>query len=127
MSIVSRYVWWPEHDAGGLLPPVDVLAGVLAPAMWRVPPSWPPLAADEALVYVPPQWIGDWEHGHALAPGYQHVWRVAVAALLPLSSAPRTAPYRPATLPETATGPRRVGAWSRARRSRSERGGDGSR
>ncbi|MGH2487574.1 MAG: hypothetical protein ACRDHE_16355, partial [Ktedonobacterales bacterium] len=53
------------------------------------------------------QWIGGWEDGHALAPAYQQLWRVAWAELddAPLDETP-CPPYRPASLPLTATGPR---------------------
>lgn len=105
MSMIVRYARWPQHDAGGTLPAEDVLAGVLADGAWIMPASWPPLAPDEALVYIPPQWIGDWQTGHRLAPGYQHVWRVPRAALRPLPRRPRFGPYRPATLPDSAIGP----------------------
>ena len=105
MSIIVRYLLWPGHDAGGTLPPEDVLAGVLARDAWPLPGNWPPLAPGETLVYVPPQWIGDWQTGHRLAPSYQHVWRVPLASLRPLPPSPRVGPYHPATLPESATGP----------------------
>ena len=106
MGIIARYVRWRGHDAGGALPRVDVLAGVIAPGAWTPPVSWPLLAADEVLVYVPPQWIDDWETGHRLAPGYQHVWRAPRAHLHALPAEPLHGPYRPATLPDIATGPR---------------------
>lgn len=106
MGIISRYVYWMGHDAGGTLPPVDVVAGVLAPG------ACPPLAcvlaehSDELLVVVPPQWVGDWTTGHRLAPCYQHVWRVPASCLHPLPTTPRFGPYRPAVLPVSAAGPR---------------------
>jgi len=106
MSIIARYVCWRGHDAGGTLPPVDVLAGVLAPGAWTPPTSWPPPTEHELLVYVPPQWLGDWETGRRLAPGYQHVWSAPRANLHPLPPDPLHEPYRPATLPDIATGPR---------------------
>jgi hypothetical protein len=107
VGIIVRYVRWAGHDAGGTLPPVEVVAGVLAPGAWRQPDGWPPLDASEVLVYVPPQWLGDWDDGgRRLAPGYQHVWRVHVSRLTPLPVEPLPPPYRPPTLPTTATGPR---------------------
>ncbi len=106
MGVIVRYVYWTSHDAGGTLPPVDVVAGVLTRAAWRPLASWPPLDEHETLVVVPPQWIGDWEEGRPLAPGYQHVWRVALDRLEPLPEQPRHSPYRPPTLPASATGPR---------------------
>jgi hypothetical protein len=106
VGIITRYVCWRGHDAGGALRPVDVLAGVLAPGAWRPPASWPAPAANEMLVYVPPQWIGDWETGYRLAPGYQHVWSAPCASLHSLPPEPLHGPYRPATLPDIATGPR---------------------
>src|SRR5579885_1253465 len=84
MSIITRYVPWVGHDAGGTLPPLDVVAGIVRPGAWRLPQDWPPLTAGEALVFVPPQWIGDWETGHALAPAYHYLWRVSHAELRPL-------------------------------------------
>ncbi len=106
MGVIARYVVWRGHDAGGLMPPEDVVAGILVPNVWRLPPSWPPLDASETLVYVPPQWIGSWEHGHALAPAYQHVWRARYAGLESQPPYPRHHPYRPAILPASAIGPR---------------------
>ncbi len=106
MGVIVRYVYWTSHDAGGTLPPVDVVAGVLTRSAWRPLASWPPLGDHETLVVVPPQWIGDWEEGRPLAPGYQHVWRVALDRLEPLPEQPRHRPYRPPTLPASATGPR---------------------
>lgn len=111
MGIITQYQRWLGHDAGGALPPEDVVVGILTDGVWRLPPSWPPLVPGEALVYVPPQWIGDWESGHRLAPGYQHVWRVPRASLCPLcppqspQSRPLLGPYRPSALPPSATGP----------------------
>lgn len=123
MSIITEYLRWPGHDAGGALPPEEVLVGVLADGAWPLPPNWAPLAPGETLVYVPPQWIGDWETGHRLAPGYQHVWRVARASLSPLgpaTSCPRVGPYRPSALPPSATGPTaRMARPNRPRGSRS--------
>jgi len=118
VSIITCYLLWPGHDAGGTLPPEDVLAGILASDVWPLPPDWPPLAPGEILVYVPPQWIGDWQTGHRLAPIYQHVWRVSLADLCPLPSHPRFGPYRPATLPDTATGPTVRRRWTRPRSPR---------
>jgi hypothetical protein len=116
MSIISCYLRWPGHDAGGTLPPEDVLVGILTDGAWELPPSWPPLAPGETLVYVPPQWIGDWETGHRLAPVYQYVWRVPLASLCPPLAHPRFGPYRPSTLPPSATGPTARPQWSRSRR-----------
>jgi hypothetical protein len=121
VSIVTRYLGWLGHDAGGTLPPEDVLVGILADGVWRLPPHWPPLAPDETLVYVPPQWIGDWETGHRLAPGYQHVWRVPLVSLCPALPCPRHGPYRPSALPASATGPTAGLRWSRSRHERHER------
>ena len=120
MGIIARYISWRGHDAGGALPPVDVLAGVVTPGAWNPPASWPPPTEHEILVYVPPQWIGDWETGRRLAPGYQHVWPAPRANLHPLPSDPAHSPYRPATLPEIATGPRPV-SFPRRRRAPSRR------
>lgn len=106
MGMIARYVRWVGHDAGGTLPPVDVVAGVLAPGVLSPPTDAEPLAEDELLVVVPPQWIGDWTTGYRLAPGYQHVWRVFASRLAPLPAVPRFGPYRPETLPASATGPR---------------------
>ncbi len=118
MSIIARYVYWTSHDAGGTLPPVDVVAGVLRRSAWRPLAEWLPLGEHETLVVVPPQWIGDWTDGHPLAPGYQHVWRVSLARLMVLPEMPRFGSYRPAVLPASATGPRVSGFQSRQRRSR---------
>ncbi|HEX8033870.1 MAG TPA: hypothetical protein VF510_08485 [Ktedonobacterales bacterium] len=118
MSVIVRYVYWTSHDAGGTLPPVDVVAGVLTRAAWRPLATWQPLEEHETLVIVPPQWIGDWESGRPLAPGYQHVWRVAVDRLASLPDTPRYGPYRPPTLPESATGPRTISPWRRNARGR---------
>lgn len=106
MGMIARYVRWVGHDAEGTLPPVDVVAGVLASGCSLLPTLKEPLAEDELLVVVPPQWIGDWATGYRLAPGYQHVWRVAASRLHPLPPVPRFGPYRPDTLPASATGPR---------------------
>lgn len=114
MSIIVRYACWPGHDAGATLPPEDVLVGILAAGAWPLPKEWAPLEPGETLVYVPPQWIGDWETGRRLAPGYQHVWRVPLTALCPLPPHPRFGPYRPATLPDSATGP--ISRFSRPKR-----------
>jgi hypothetical protein len=115
MSSIRHYLRWLGHDAGGALPPEDVLAGILTDDAWPLPPTWPPLESGEALVYVPPQWIGDWETGHRLAPGYQHVWRVPLASLCPPLSGPRFGPYRPSSLPPSAIGSTARTRWSRAR------------
>lgn len=109
MGIIARYVYWVGHDAGGALPPVDVVAGVLVPdqgSLLTVLTVVEPADEDHVLVVVPPQWIGDWATGHRLAPGYQHVWRVSASRLCPLSAIPRFSSYRPDTLPISATGPR---------------------
>ena len=138
MSIITEYLYWPSHDTGGVLPPEDVLVGVLTDDAWRLPPDWAPLEPDETLVYVPPQWIGDWETGHRLAPGYQHVWRVpraSLRALCPLCPSlsscppsPRIGPYRPSALPPSATGPtarpNRPNRPNQPKRSRSPRNED---
>lgn len=119
MGIIKQYLRWPGHDAGGTLQPEDVLVGILTNDAWHLPSSWPPLAPGEMLVYVPPQWIGDWETGHRLAPGYQHVWRVpraSLCSLCPPQSRPLLGPYRPNTLPPSATGPIARPMWSRSRR-----------
>ena len=122
MSIITEYLRWPGHDAGGALPPEDVLVGILTEGVWRLPPQWPPLKPGETLVYVPPQWIGDWKSGHRLAPGYQHVWRVPRTALCPPLNRPRFGPYRPSSLPPSATGPTARSARPKWPPSRSERG-----
>lgn len=100
MGIIRRYVRWVGHDAGGTLPPLTVSAGVIADVCARgeVAP------AGEALVFVPAQWIGDWEMGRPLPPGYQYLWRAPARALLPAADVPPDAPYRPAELPPTARG-----------------------
>src|SRR5262249_48692777 len=111
-------------DAGGTLPPVDVLAGLLAQDAAR---GGVALARDAAraeeedlLVHVPPQWLGDWETGHPLAPGYQYLWRGPPARLGPLDGVPRSTPYRPLELPPAATGAR-LGTRRRSpRRERQE-------
>jgi hypothetical protein len=115
MSIIRQYRRWLGHDAGGALPSEDVLVGILSDGAWPLPPTWPPLEPGETLVYVPPQWIGDWETGHLLAPGYQHVWRVPLASLCPPLASPRFGPYRPSALPPSATGPTARTRWSRTR------------
>jgi hypothetical protein len=123
VSIILQYLRWPGHDAGGTLPPEDVLVGILTGGVWPLPPDWPPLAPDETLVYVPPQWIGDWESGHRLAPGYQQVWRVPRTCLRPLlscPSSPQFGPYRPAVLPSSATSPATRTARPASSRSRRE-------
>ena len=115
MSIITHYVLWKGHDAAGTLPPVDVVAGIVRPGAWRMPAWWPPLAAGETVVFVPAQWIGDWDSGHTLAPAYQYLWRVSVERLHALSLPPGHSSYRPESLPETAAGPRKV--RSRQRRA----------
>ena len=105
MAVVARYVRWIGHDAGGTLPSLDVAAGILAASAWLPPTDWPPLAPGEALVLVPPQWIGDWETGSVLPPGYQHVWRVPLDRLAPPPDPPLSTPYRPTKLPPSACGP----------------------
>jgi hypothetical protein len=114
MSIITHYVLWVGHDAAGTLPPVDVVAGIVRPGSWRMPAWWSPLAVDETVVFVPTQWIGEWDSGHTLAPAYQYLWRVSWEHLHTLSSSSQHAPYRPERLPETASGPRK--ARSRQRR-----------
>jgi hypothetical protein len=114
MSIITDYRRWLGHDAGGSLPSEDVLVGILTDDAWPLPPTWPPLESGETLVYVPPQWIGDWETGHRLAPGYQHVWRVPLASLRPPLACPRFGPYRPSILPPSATGSTARTRWSRS-------------
>jgi hypothetical protein len=113
LGIIIQYLRWPGHNAGGALPSEDVLVGILAEGILPLPPTWPPLAPGETLVYVPPQWIGDWETGHRLAPGYQQVWRVPLASLCPVLSRPLLGSYRPSTLPPSATGPtvRSIGSY----------------
>lgn len=117
MGIIRGYVYWRGHDAGGTLPPVDVLAGLLAEdaaregmaAAARCERAARSDGADtdeELLVQVPPQWLGDWETGFPLAPGYQYIWRVPRDRLSPLDGAPRSMPYRPLELPPAATGAR---------------------
>jgi hypothetical protein len=106
MGRIFEYVLWRGHDCDGTMPALDVLAGVLAA-------SPPMLADDEVMVVVPPQWLGDWAEGVRLAPCYQHLWRVSLTRLYPLTAAPPCQPYRPATLPASATG-----SSTRARRRR---------
>jgi hypothetical protein len=113
VGAIARYVRWVGHDAGGALAPQDVAAGILHRGAWHLPGDAPPLAADEVLVLVPPQWIGDWENGYPLAPGYQHIWRVPIARLQPLPQPPLHGPYRPDELPPSATGPSRRLPWRR--------------
>ena len=106
MGIVTRFVRWTGHDAAGTLPPLDVVAGIVRSDVRRVLEWWPPLGPDESLVLVPPQWIGDWENGHTLAPAYQYLWYAPMARLSFLSGIPEGTPYRPDRLPPSATGPR---------------------
>lgn len=106
MGIIARSVCWIGHDAGGTLPPLDVVAGVLVAGVSLPPTAAESLREDEVLVVVPPQWVGDWTTGHRLAPGYQHVWRAPISRLHPLPAVPHVGPYRPAVLPISATGPR---------------------
>jgi len=112
MGSIRDYVLWRGHDCDGAMPPVDVLAGVL-PASAR-PAQAPRLEEDEVLVVVPPQWLGDWADGARLAPCYQHVWRVSLRRLDPLPAVPTGPPYRPATLPPSASGT--SSRWPRRRR-----------
>lgn len=102
MGIVRRYVRWVGHDAGGMLPPLTVCAGVLADEGARVVEERRP---GEALVLVPPQWVGDWETGRPLPVGYQYLWRAPEGALLPTADMPPDDPYRPLKLPPAACGP----------------------
>ncbi len=113
MGIIARYVRWTSHDAGGTLPPLDVVAGIVQPDTRRMPAWWPPLGVDEAMVLVPAQWIGEWDSGHTLAPAYQYLWRVPRSQLRSLPALPQHAPYRPDRLPASATGPRQTAkdAW----------------
>jgi hypothetical protein len=104
MGIIERYVLWRGHDAGGMLPPVDVLAGVMKDADARRLEGGTRKDEGDTLVFVPPQWIGDWETGFRLAPAYQHVWRAPGQQLVALPDPPRDAPYRPAELPPAARG-----------------------
>lgn len=128
MGIIRGYVYWRGHDAGGTLPPVDVLAGLLAEDAVRAGMGLAVDTArtegDELLVHVPPQWLGDWETGHPLAPGYQYLWRVPRDRLRPLDGVPRSTPYRPPSLPPAATGarvgPRRPRRPARPARERQE-------
>ncbi len=116
MGAIARYVRWLGHDAAGTLAPVDVAAAVLHPDAWRLPADWPPLGPDEALVLVPPQWVGGWEDGHPLAPGYQHIWRAPLERLAAPLDPVAFGPYRPDELPPTATGPSRRNPWRRSGR-----------
>ena len=108
MSGIVRRVRWVNHDAAGEARPETVCAGVLSEASPHFPRRLLPLGPDEVIVIVPPQWIGGWEDGHPLAPVYQHLWRVPVSALEPLPDEPLHWPYRPETLPATATWPRPI-------------------
>ncbi|HEU5438712.1 MAG TPA: hypothetical protein VFU88_05440 [Ktedonobacterales bacterium] len=117
MGIIARYVRWLGHDAGGSLPPVDVLAGLLAEGSGRSANDGRADSSGGVLVFVPPQWLGDWESGHPLPPGYQYVWRAPRACLQPLDGPPRSSPYRPPALPPAAIGSStRRRAPARARR-----------
>jgi hypothetical protein len=117
MGVITHYVLWIGHDAGGTLPPLDVVAGIVEPDAQRVPAWWPPLGQGESVILVPAQWIGDWETGHTLAPAYQYLWRVQHRDLRSLPCIPRCMPYRPQRLPEAATGPRSPrGVWNRTDR-----------
>jgi hypothetical protein len=103
MKTIERYVLWPAHDAGGTLPPIDVVAAVVA---WRLLPGADETpAAGDVCVFVPPQWLGDWDSGCKLAPAYQHLWRVSSDALRALPDPPLHTPYRPDELPPSACGP----------------------
>ena len=107
MNVIVRRVRWPRHDANGTLPPESVLVGILRPDAPQIPAHLLPLGANEVIVLAPPQWIGSWEDGHALAPAYQQLWRVTWSELDdgPMDET-LCPPYRPASLPLTATGPR---------------------
>jgi hypothetical protein len=114
MGIITHYMLWIGHDAGGTLPPLDVVAGILEPDVRRLPAWWPPLGQSESVVLVPAQWIGDWESGHSLAPAYQYLWRVRHRELRSLPCLPHGTLYRPQRLPASATGPRSSrGEWNR--------------
>ena len=106
MRGIVRRMRWVGHDAAGEARPETVCAGVLSAGARAIPPHLLPLGPDEVIVIVPPQWIGGWDDGHPLAPVYQHLWQVPVSALEPLPDEPEDWPYRPETLPATATGPR---------------------
>jgi hypothetical protein len=107
VNAILRRVRWHRHDANGTLPPESVRAGVLRADAPQIPDRLLPLGVDEVIVLVPPQWIGDWNDGHALAPAYQQLWRVARSELDdgPMDETP-CPPYRPESLPLSATGPR---------------------
>ncbi len=122
MGIYRGYVYWRGHDAGGTLPPVDVLAGLLAEDVAQARPGQVAPREGEMLVHVPPQWYGDWEPGHPLAPGYQYIWSAPREQLTPLDGSPRSMPYRPLELPPAATGARPRGRRrpAPARRERQE-------
>lgn len=120
MSIFRGYVYWRGHDAGGTLPPVDVLAGLLADDAAHTRPGLAAPREGELLVHVPPQWYGDWETGHPLAPGYQYIWSAPRERLTPLDGSPRSTPYRPPVLPPSATGTSVRRRWRPARRERQE-------
>lgn len=102
MGIIRRYVRFMGHDAGGTLPPLTVCAGLICDGRARGEAAPGP---SEVLVFVPPQWVGDWEAGRALPAGYQYVWRAPAGALLPADDLAPDGPYRPAELPPTACGP----------------------
>lgn len=105
MGIIARYVRWLGHNAGGSLPPVDVLAGLLAEDSGRSAADGSAVdTSGDVLVFVPPQWLGDWDTGHPLPPGYQYVWRAPRTSLQPLDGPPRSSPYRPPALPPAAIG-----------------------
>lgn len=106
VGIVISYVCWAGHDAAGTLPPLDVVAGILRPDALRLPAWWSPPGPDEITVYVPAQWIGDWETGHTLAPAYQYLWRAPRSQLHSPVGLPQNRSYRPDRLPDSAIGPR---------------------
>jgi hypothetical protein len=106
MGIFRGYVYWRGHDAGGTLPPVDVLAGLLAEDAAHARPGMAAPREGELLVHVPPQWHGDWETGHPLAPGYQYIWSAPRNRLVPIDGTACSLPYRPLELPPSATGAR---------------------
>jgi hypothetical protein len=130
MKTIERYVLWPAHDAGGTLPPVDVVAAIVP---WRLLPGVQEAQpAGEVCIFVPPQWLGDWDSGCKLAPAYQHLWRVPSDILRALPDPPPHTSYRPDELPPSACGPsplqRRYRPTSRSlrgKRSPSSRGSDG--
>ena len=101
MGRIREYVRWKHHTAGGVLPPEHVVAGILH----EEPDGTAPRQREEVAVVVPPQWIGDWESGHPLAPAYQQVWQVPQHELSAPTDGAANSPYRPADLPPAACGP----------------------